>query len=467
VLLTISTTVPDRSASPSAEPPAADSRAISTARSAGPVTAIRLARQLGKPVDAPDTTALAFGTATVFFPEATPRRCTAALLVEVEADRLAALRRCSAAAVDGSSTHDWHAGAWILATAVDATFADARRRAARLDEAAARIPLPVEITVPALRCGPGSRREWRRLRRRGWAVSAQPIPLDDQRPHWGPSGCVRLTLAATTRVADALDELSRTLWALGARPSLGDRDPRRDDLSGDAGRVARIAALDEQRGGLEPADSVDAEGALGDDRWSPLQRRRIDAVLRALDEVGARSVIDLGCGTGDLLVALLARTRVARIGGMDVSATSLRRAAERIGVASGARASTLGRVTLMHGALTYADSRLRGYDAAVLMEVVEHLDLDRLPALEAVVFGAARPRAIVVTTPDTDYNVNYARFDGLRHPDHRFEWTGAEFFAWCERVADRHGYSVERRAIGDIGANGTSPTQAAVFVRAR
>ena len=85
------------------------------------------------------------------------------------------------------------------------------------------------------------------------------------------------------------------------------------------------------------------------------------------------------------------------------------------------------RVELFQGALTYEDERYAGYDAAVLMEVVEHVDPPRLAALERVVFGAARPGAVVVTTPNSEYNELYAGLVGMRHPDHRFEWTRAEF----------------------------------------
>ena len=107
------------------------------------------------------------------------------------------------------------------------------------------------------------------------------------------------------------------------------------------------------------------------------------------------------------------------------------------------------RVNLFQGALTYEDPRFAGYDAAVLMEVVEHVDPPRLAALERVVFGAARPGLVVVTTPNVEYNVLYEGLSGSRHADHRFEWTRAEFAAWGERVAAAYGYSVEVDGIGD------------------
>jgi 3' terminal RNA ribose 2'-O-methyltransferase Hen1 len=124
------------------------------------------------------------------------------------------------------------------------------------------------------------------------------------------------------------------------------------------------------------------------------------------------------------------------------------------------------RLELFQGALTYRDPRFEGYDAAVLMEVVEHVDPSRLPALVDVVFGHARPGAVLVTTPNVEYNVRYEPMTGLRHPDHRFEWTRAEFAGWCRDVASAWGYDVELRGVGDEDPELGSPTQLGVFRRA-
>jgi len=124
-------------------------------------------------------------------------------------------------------------------------------------------------------------------------------------------------------------------------------------------------------------------------------------------------------------------------------------------------------VSLLQSSLTYADARLTGYDAAVLMEVVEHLDAERLPALEHAVLGAARPATVVLTTPNAEYNV---RYEGLapgafRHADHRFEWTRAQFAAWTRRLGERYGYAVELRGVGDDHPDLGTPTQLALLVR--
>ena len=99
------------------------------------------------------------------------------------------------------------------------------------------------------------------------------------------------------------------------------------------------------------------------------------------------------------------------------------------------------------------------------MEVIEHLDPPRLWALEQVVFRYARPKRVVVTTPNAEYNVEWASLPAgkFRHRDHRFEWTREQFRAWCEGIAAAHGYSVGFSAIGPESVEHGAPTQMAVF----
>ncbi|MBB1243827.1 methyltransferase, partial [Streptomyces durbertensis] len=220
----------------------------------------------------------------------------------------------------------------------------------------------------------------------------------------------------------------------------------------------------------EPADTPEADTPEPDPAPSeaaaalPLAARRRAAILAALADSGAARVLDLGCGEGRLLVDLLADRRFTEIVGMDVSTRALRIAARRL------RLDRLGerqaaRVNLFQGSLSYVDTRLAGYDAAVLSEVVEHVDPPRLRTLEHGVFAAARPRTVVVTTPNAEYNVRWETLPAgeLRHHDHRFEWTRAEFRRWAEDVAARHGYTVAFRPVGEEDPEVGPPTQLALF----
>ncbi|HEX8626555.1 MAG TPA: 3' terminal RNA ribose 2'-O-methyltransferase Hen1, partial [Catenuloplanes sp.] len=337
----------------------------------------------------------------------------------------------------------------------------------------------------------------------GWQVRAVPVPLDPTatqpgHPLAGDSRYVDLTLTGTQRVTDALnhlyvllpvlddakhywvapDEIDKLLRAGGGWLA---RHPERGlitrrylahsrALAGAA--LSRLAELDD----AAPADSVDAVAGTPDEDAElpggptrrPLAAQRRSAVLAALAETDAARVLDLGCGGGALLADLIRDRRYTGIVGTDVSARALELAERRLRL-DRLPTRQRERIKLWQSALTYRDDRLRGFDAAVLMEVVEHVDPPRLPALEAAVFGHARPRTVIVTTPNVEYNVRYeglATGEGptrFRHSDHRFEWTRAEFAGWADRVAGTHGYTVTHRGVGEADPELGCPTQLALF----
>ncbi len=222
----------------------------------------------------------------------------------------------------------------------------------------------------------------------------------------------------------------------------------------------------------EPDDVCDASTRVTATDVSPDERRlslqdvRMHTVLAVLRAGGAKSVLDLGCGEGRLLRLLLDDRQFERVVGMDVSHRALEIAADRLRLERLPTAKRQ-RLDLLHGSLMYRDSRLAGFDAAAAVEVIEHLDRPRLAAFERVVFEFARPRVVVLTTPNAEYNVRFAGLEAgrFRHRDHRFEWTRAEFAAWAERVAERFGYRVRFLQVGPEDAEVGPPTQVGVFTR--
>jgi 2-polyprenyl-3-methyl-5-hydroxy-6-metoxy-1,4-benzoquinol methylase len=228
------------------------------------------------------------------------------------------------------------------------------------------------------------------------------------------------------------------------------------------GAVARAAA--------EPVIEPVIEAVAGETTDQPkpvsLARQRREAIIELLREEGVARVLDLGCGQGELVGALVKEQRITEILGVDVSVTALAAATRKLRLDRLSERQAA-RVRLVQGALTYTDARLKGYDAAVLCEVIEHLDLPRLPALEHAVFGAARPAAVIVTTPNTEYNVRWETLPAghHRHADHRFEWDRAAFRSWAERVAANYGYTVVFRPVGPDDPEVGPPTQLALFRR--
>lgn len=446
------------------------------------------------------------GTAHVFYPEATAQRCTAALLLEV--DPVALVRRGQGKGRGGAPdvalaqyVNDRpYAASSLLAVALSGVF-----RSALKGQCAARPELPeqarpLRIEVPALPARGGAELVHRLFDPLGWdLVQVEAVPLDERFPEWGDSRYVRLVLEGELRLADALrqlyvllpvlddakhywiapDEVDKLLRAgdgwLAAHPENGLISSRylarHKRLTQDALERLELVRLAEADGSeVEELDNAVDDDAVPDDndttqeRSVPLAVQRREAILTALRAAGAARVLDLGCGQGQLVQALLKDVSFTEIVGVDVSVRALNTAAKRLRLERmGERQSS--RVKLLQGSLAYTDKRLTGYDAAVLSEVIEHLDLPRLPALEYAVFGSARPRTVLVTTPNVEYNVRWETLPAgqVRHRDHRFEWTREEFGAWARGVAERHGYGVEFVPVGDDDPEVGPPTQMAVF----
>jgi 3' terminal RNA ribose 2'-O-methyltransferase Hen1 len=240
------------------------------------------------------------------------------------------------------------------------------------------------------------------------------------------------------------------------------------DLIADRYLAHQRSMIDDATARLIESDDtpVTVEDLEAEPADTPLRTRRADAVLQALRDVDAARVADLGCGPGALLTKLAADPGFTQIIGTDVGARALAVAAKRLHLdQAGDRQRS--RIQLLQSSLTYQDDRLIGLDAAVLMEVIEHIDPSRLVAMEDAVFAHARPAAVVVTTPNADYNPLYAGLSigAFRHPDHRFEWSRDEFGNWATAVGEKYGYRVEFRPVGDVHAEFGAPTQLALFRR--
>ncbi|KUL48978.1 3' terminal RNA ribose 2'-O-methyltransferase Hen1 [Streptomyces sp. NRRL F-4489] len=441
------------------------------------------------------------GTAHVFYPEADAARCTAALLLEV--DPVALVRRGQGQgrggapdAALGRYVNDRpYAASSLLAVALRGVFASAMKGqcAARPELAGQAIPLRIE--VPVLPARGGAALVEKLFRPLGWSVAAEPLPLDETFPEWGESRYVRLVLEGECVLGLALrhlyvllpvlddakhywvaaDEVDKLLRAgegwLEHHPEqrlIADRYlVRRRSLTREAMARLELERLAEADDALaEEIDNAVDETADTEERPVPLAVRRREAILGVLRAAGATRVLDLGCGQGQLIGELLKDGRFTEIVGMDVSMRALQAARRRLHLDRMPERQSA-RVRLVQGSLAYTDSRLKGYDAAVLSEVVEHVDPERLPALEYAVFGAAGPRTVVVTTPNVEYNVRWESLPAgrARHADHRFEWTRAEFRRWAGEVAARHGYAVAFAPVGPEDPEVGPPTQLARFTR--
>ncbi|MBB1023162.1 MULTISPECIES: 3' terminal RNA ribose 2'-O-methyltransferase Hen1 [unclassified Dietzia] len=426
------------------------------------------------------------GTAHVFYPEVSTESCTAAVLLEVEAVALVRGRsgRADAFALGHYVNDRPYVASSLLAVAMGKVFRSALNGQCVGYEDLVEAPLDLTISLPTV---PGEPDLVRRLfAPLGWDIQAESIAFDATRPQWGAAPLVGLTLTGSVRLTDALSHLYVLLPVLDAAKHYwvgqdevdkllraGDRwlpgHPERDlvthrylagqrDLRESA--LARLAELDDRAAESTP-DAAASDAAAAP---RPLVSLRHDAVLEVVRDLAPVSIADMGCGSGALLGGLLKVRGVARVIGTEVSDFALSKAATRLHVDSMTERQA-DRLSLLRSSLMYEDERLADLDMAILMEVIEHVDPDRLPAVVRNVFGAMHPRHVVITTPNVEYNVHYPALatGGFRHPDHRFEWTREQFQSWAHTVAGAHGYQVEFRPVGEPDGQVGPPTQMAVF----
>jgi 3' terminal RNA ribose 2'-O-methyltransferase Hen1 len=413
---------------------------------------------------------LPFGTAHVFYPEADGARCTAALVLDVDPIALVRGRRGGDGLLDQYVNDRPYAASSFLGVAIRRVFGSALAGRCDTRPELAESPIPLQARLTPLRCRGGLDLAEALFAPLGYALTGTQAGEGD---YWD------VTLAATTQVSrllthlyvliPVLDEIEKLLRH-GAEwlPSHPARDLIARRYLKHQRRLTRLA-LERLEAADDPVPDPDDDTDAPDTAAPPapkqrLHEQRLDRVADELKASGATSVLDLGCGSGKLLGRLLKTRQYTRILGVDASSRDLVIAAERLHLEEMAPAQRE-RITLQQGALTYRDRRLAGFDAAAIVEVIEHIDPPRLDAFADAVFGTARPKMIVLTTPNADYNARFETLnDGaLRHGDHRFEWTRAEFAAWATATAETFGYAVKLDEIGDADPELGAPTQMGIF----
>ncbi len=436
---------------------------------------------------------LAFGRAHVFYPVVREERCTSALLLDL--DPVSLVRGWRGPTGESGGLGQYvndrpYVSSSFLSVALARVFGSALKGQSKERAELAGMSIPLEAALSAVPCRGGDRLLARLFEPLGYRVSAERLPLDERFVSWGESPYFSVTLSATCRLRDLLthlyvllpvldddkhywvgdDELEKLLargegW-LSAHPEreliVSRYLKRQRRLVREA--LARLVADEDPDPEATEETQARQEEAL--EEKISLNEQRLGAVVAVLKQAGARRVVDLGCGEGRILHALIRDKEFERVVGMDVSWRALEIARRRLDLERLPQ-KVKERIDLIQGALTYRDERLAGFDAACAIEVIEHLDPSRLPAFERSVLEFARPATLVVTTPNAEYNV---RFTGLpagrmRHRDHRFEWGRSEFRAWAEAAARRFGYAVRYLPVGPEDEEVGPPTQMAVFSR--
>lgn len=435
---------------------------------------------------------MSFGKVHVYYPEVSAERCTACLLLDVDAVGMVRGKNADQNFLLAQYVNDRpYAASSFMSVAIAQVFGSALqgRCKDRPELATTAIPLTARIDVLPVR---GGERFLRGVfEPLGYEVEAVRCPLDERFPEWGESPYFAVTVRKTTPLAELLthlyvlipvfdnqkhywvgdDEMEKLLakgegW-LANHPEKEEIARRYLKFQPSLFRLALARLVEEE----EPAETEEdnqpkekAEEVL--EKPISLNEQRLGAVVASLRASGAKRVLDLGCGEGKLIRELLRDKQFDEVVGLDVSIRTLEVAQRRLKVD---RLPTMqaNRLKLLHGSLMYRDKRLEGFDAAAVVEVIEHLDPPRLSAFERVLFEFARPKTVVLTTPNREFNVTWETLPAgkFRHPDHRFEWNRQEFKAWAQGMAERFGYAVRFLPVGPEHSEYGSPTQMGVFQR--
>ena len=429
---------------------------------------------------------LSFGKAHVFYPEATYEQCTAALLLDIDPVHLV---RGQHGLSDQYVNDRPYVASSFMSVALAQVFGSALAGQSKERQVLAETALPLTAYLAVVQCRGGESILHRLFEPLGYTVSAKQHILDEKYSEWGPSDYFTVTLTATIRLNELLTHLYVLIPVLDTEKHywVGDDEVEKLLRRGegwlathpDREFIARrylkhkhlvhaaLARLTEEDAlDSDITDELHAQEEAEIEQQISLHEQRLGSVLAVLKSADARRILDLGCGEGRLLQLLLADKSFTEIVGMDVSYRALEIAAERLHLEH-LPPKQRERIKLIHGALTYRDARLSGYDAAAIIEVIEHLDPARLAAFERVVFEFARPRLVVLTTQNVEYNVKFETLPAgkFRHKDHRFEWSRGEFQSWANRMAERFGYAVHFLPIGPEDPTVGAPTQMGVFTQ--
>ena len=429
----------------------------------------------------------------MFYPEAKAERCSAALLLDVDPVGLVRNRKGPAGergTLDQYVNDRPYVASSFLSVAIARVFGSALAGRSKHKPELTAMPIPLQAKISVLPCRGGEGLLRRLFEPLGYHVVAERHSLDPVFPEWGESVYYDVELSGHVRLQELLmhiyvlipvldnekhywvgdDEVEKLLrhggsW-LASHPEREEIAKRYLKYRRDLARDALARLVDEEAPDPDVAEAKHDSEEEAVERSLNLNEQRHNSVLAALKSANAKRVLDLGCGEGKLLRALLQEKSFDEIVGVDVSHRALQIAQERLRLER-LPSRQRDRIKLIHGSLTYRDKRLSGFDAAAVVEVIEHLDQPRLAAFERVLFEFAKPATVVLTTPNVEYNVRFETLPAgtFRHKDHRFEWTRAEFSEWANAMAGRYGYKVRFFPVGPEDSQVGAPTQMGIFRR--
>lgn len=449
--------------------------------------ATELGYLLHKHPDRCQTFSLSFGQAHIFYPEANDTCCTAALLLDVDPVKLV---RGRGATLEQYVSDRPYVASSFLSVAMSQLFGTAMAGNCKDRPELAKTAIPLRVKLSVLPCRGGEDLLRDLFEPLGYQITAQNHQLDEKFPEWGFSQYYSVELQHTLPLSELLSHLYVLIPVLDDDKHywVGDDEIQKLLRHGEGwlsdhpfkeqitrrylkkqGRLTRLALsqlTQEDNPDPDCTEVINTQEEAVVEKPLSLNKQRLLKVLNTLKENNAKRVIDMGCGEGNLLRDLIKDSFFEQIAGVDAQYRSLEIARERIDRLHLPR-NQWDKIQIFQSALTYQDKRFQNYDASTVIEVIEHLDLPRLSALEKVIFQFSQPKIVIVTTPNIEYNTKFENLPAgkLRHRDHRFEWTRKEFQTWANTVAQNFGYTVNFAPIGDEDPELGSPTQMGIFTK--
>jgi len=445
---------------------------------------------LHKHPDKFQTLELSVGKAHIFYPEKSNERTSISLLLDI--DSIDMVRSARNIKNDGFAFGHYlndrpYVASSFMSVAIVKAFSSAINGKCKDKPELVDVKLPFEVTIAVIPAPKGGEFLIRKFfEPLGYNVELTRHKLDEKFPEWGESKYYTLKLTNTITTKELLSHLYVLI------PSL-DNDkhyfvteneieklmqkgegwlkehPEKEQIIKrylvNLSSFSRIAfeRLSDGEESVEVSSDLIEKTEI-QKRKETLHEKRIKIVADKITQSGAVNVLDLGCGEGKLIRQLIKQKQFTQIVGMDVSYNQLIKAKERLHFDE-MSPKQKERINFFQGSLTYKDKRLEGFDAAAVVEVIEHLDLNRLKAFERVLFEFAKPKTIVLTTPNKEFNIMWEKLDvdEMRHDDHRFEWTRKEFAEWANKIGQMYHYQVELLPIGEEFENAGAPSQMAIF----
>jgi 3' terminal RNA ribose 2'-O-methyltransferase Hen1 len=436
---------------------------------------------------------IAGGQAHIFYPITQEDICTAALVVDVDPVdivRTMNIPQDRGALAQYVNDRPYTASSF-LTTAISKVYSSALNGICHPRPELVEIKMPFEVKISVIKMGTHGEDKLKRLfEPLGYSVNAFRHSLDEKFPDWGESPYYTVTLSNTLTIKDLLSHIYVLLPVFDNEKHYYISKQEIEKLISKGGEwlvthpkkefiikrylrnintLTKTAITHFEDSDLEnnsPNDSIEevilSKNTISEKKAN-LHQLRLDAALIELKKNGSKTVVDMGCGEGKLLKMMIKEAQFDKILGVDVSMRELQKAKSRLKLEEISQ-KMRDRLELIQGSITYRDKRIENYDALVMIEVIEHLELERIPAMERVVFECANPQMVIITTPNAEYNALYnLEEDSMRHNDHRFEWTRQEFKTWSESVAEKYNYAVKFTNIGDLDEKLGSPSQMAVF----